>query len=316
LIGWRFIFYINIPIGLIGFVLALKYIRDNKTTAVKIDYIGTSMLIILLSFLSYGVVDIAGHGVSTFNMVLIILGLLLFIPFIITEMRVKDPVIELKAFKERILAFSLLAAFLQAVGYLSVIFMLTMYLQGIRGFSPLYASLLLVPGYVLASILAPFMGRLSDKIGAGIVATVGIFFMAAGLSVYFLLNLTSSIYLVISGSIIAGFGGSMFWPSNNSAVMSGAPRKIYGSISGLLRTLTNMGTLLSYVITITVATTTVPRAVAFEVFLGIGKLTGRVSTKFLTGIHYALLVSLILLVLAGIFSFVRARAHRKVENNW
>lgn len=296
-------------------MIALKYIKDNRRTTVKIDYIGTAMLIILLGLISYGAIDIAGSGVSIFNMVLIIIGIFLIVPFVLTEMRVKDPVIELKAFKERILTFSLMAAFFQAVGYLSVIFILIMYLQGIRAFSPLYASLLLVPGFVLASMFAPLMGRLSDRIGPSIVATVGIFFMAAGVSIYFLLNLTSSIYLAIGGSMISGFGGSMFWPSNSSTVMSGAPKKIYGSISGLLRTLTNMGTLLSYVITISVAAATVPRSVAFEVFLGLGKLTGKVSTKFLIGIHYALFVCMILLIIAGILSIARTRKHQNIENN-
>ncbi len=306
LIGWRYIFYINVPIGLIGFVIALKYIKDNRRTNIKIDYAGTAMLIVLLGLVSYGAISIAGNGVSLVNIILITIGLLLIIPFIFTELRVKDPVIELSAFKERILTFSLMAAFLQSVGYLSVIFILIMYMQGVRAFTPLYASLILVPGYVLASMFAPFMGRLSDRAGAGLVATVGIFFMAAGVFVYFLLNLTSSIYLIIGGSMISGFGGSMFWPSNNSAVMSGASKRIYGSISGLLRTLTNMGTLMSYVITITVAAATVPRYVAFEVFLGLGKLNGKISSKFMTGIHYALFVSIVLLIFAGIFSMVRA----------
>ncbi|MGC8496788.1 MAG: hypothetical protein ACP5NL_02130 [Thermoplasmata archaeon] len=146
------------------------------------------MLIVLLGFVSYGVIDIAGNGVSSFNVILIAIGLLLLIPFVFTE---------LSAFKERIRSFSLTAAFLQTVGYMSVIFILIMYLQGIRAFTPLYASLLLVPGYILASMLAPFMGRLSDRIGAGLVATTGIFFMAVGVSIYFLLNLTSPIYLII-----------------------------------------------------------------------------------------------------------------------
>lgn len=315
LIGWRYIFYINVPIGLIGFVIALRYIKDNRRRSVKIDYAGTAMLIVLLGLVSYGVIEIAGNGLSLFNITLISIGLLLLIPFIFTELRVKDPVIELSAFKERILSFSLMAAFLQAVGYLSVIFILIMYMQGIRAFTPLYASLILVPGYVLASMLAPFMGRLSDRIGAGIVATTGIFFMAAGVSVYFLLNLTSSIYLIIGGSMISGFGASMFWPSNNSAVMSGASKNIYGSISGLLRTLTNMGTLMSYVITITVAAATVPRYVAFEVFLGLGKLNGNVSSKFMAGIHYALFVSIVLLIFAGIFSIIRTRNPQNNEDS-
>ncbi|MGC8496787.1 MAG: hypothetical protein ACP5NL_02125 [Thermoplasmata archaeon] len=71
---------------------------------------------------------------------------------------------------------------------------------------------------------------------------------------------------------------------------------------------------MSYVITITVAAATVPRYVAFEVFLGLGKLNGKVSSKFMTGIHYALFVSIILLIFAGIFSIARTRTPQNNEN--
>ena len=304
LIGWRYIFYINVPIGLIGFVIALEYIRDNKRTSVKIDFAGTGLLLAALVLIAYGATNVAGYGLDAFNLALIISGILVFVPFVLLEKYAKSPMLALRAFKVRLLSFSLLAAFLQAVGYLSVVFILIMYLQGVRGFSPLYAALILVPGYVLASLLAPLMGRLSDRIGAGFVATTGIFFMAIGIMVYFFLTVTSTIYLVILGSLISGFGGAMFWPSNNSAVMSGAPRDLYGSISGLLRTLSNMGTLLSYVITVSVASLAVSRTVAFEVFLGVH---AKVPASFVNGIHSALTVSIILLIVAGFLSAGRIR---------
>ena len=86
--------------------------------------------------------------------------------------------------------------------------------------------------------------------------------------------------------------------------MSNSPRELYGSSSGLLRTLTNIGTLLSYVIAITVAASTVPRYVTFEVFLGLDKLEGNVSSKFVVGLHSALLVSMIVLVIGAIMSYI------------
>ncbi|WP_393971288.1 MFS transporter [Oxyplasma meridianum] len=313
-IGWRFIFYINIPIGIIGFLFALKYIRDDKRTGTTIDYPGTAILITLLSLISYGAVEIAGNGVQALNLSLVIVGIAMLIPFVLVERRVRDPLIVLKAFKERILTFSLLAATLQAVGYLSVLFILIMYLQGVRGFSPLDSSLLLVPGYIISSLFAPKMGKLSDKFGPRVMASTGIFMMAAGILIYLLMGVRSTLYLVIAGSIVTGFGGAMFWPSNNSAVMSGAPRELYGSISGLLRTLSNIGTLFSYVIAISIAALSVPRYVTFEVFLGTTKLQGGVSTKFLIGIHAALIASFAILIVAGLSSLVKSRNPGTVKN--
>lgn len=309
-IGWRYIFYINVPIGLIGFVLALRYVKDNNRAPSGIDLTGMIILLAFLSLLSYGATNIAGYGVNSINMTMVLLGLILIVPFIFVERTVESPVIEILAFREPRLTFSLFAALLQALGYLSVIFILIMYLQGIRGFTPLTASLLLVPGYVIASLLAPRMGRFSDRAGAGLVAGIGIFLMAAGVLIYFTLKVNSSIYVVILASIVSGLGGALFWPSNNSAVMSSAPRRLYGSVSGLLRTLSSIGTLMSYVITISVASLAIPRYVAFEVFLGTNhQLTGGVSAKFLGGLHAALLISLVLLVIAGFLSILKAGRH-------
>ena len=306
-IGWRFIFYINVPVGLIGLLFALRYIHDDKKTETTIDYAGTAILVTLLSLIAYGSVEIAGNGVQVLNLALVLIGIAMLIPFVLVERRAKDPLIVLKAFRERILTFSLIAATFQAVGYLSVLFILIMYLQGIRGFSPLDSSLLLIPGYIISSFLAPKMGKMSDKFGPRIVASTGIFMIAAGVLIYLLMGLNSTLYLVIAGSVVTGFGGAMFWPSNNSAVMSGAPRELYGSISGLLRTLSNIGTLFSYVIAISIAALSVPRYVAFEVFLGVSKLQGGVSAKFLTGIHAALIASFAILIVAGLSSLVKSR---------
>ena len=310
LTSWRFIFYINVPIGLIGFYLALKYIKDNQEEKVKMDYAGTGLLLTLLVLISYGAVEMAGNGVTLLNLSMVIAGLLLLIPFLIVEKVVKSPMLVLRAFKERMLSFSLLSATLQAIGYLSVLFILIMYLQGVRGYSPLDSALLLVPGYIISSLLSPRMGRLSDQIGPGYVASTGIFLMAIGVLIYYTMGVSTPIYLVIVGSIVTGMGGSLFWPSNSSAVMTASPRDLLGSVSGLQRTLSNIGTLMSYVIAISIAALSVPRYVAFEVFLGVDKLQGGISSKFMVGIHSALVVSFVILIFGALSSLVTVKMRK------
>ncbi len=137
------------------------------------------------------------------------------------------------------------------------------------------------------------------------VATVGIILMAIGVLVYITLRVSSPpYYVVIIGSLVTGFGAAMFWPSNNSAVMSSSPPELYGSSGGLMRTLSNIGTIISYVLSISIASLTVSRTVAYEVFLGVIRL-GSVSSQFLVGIRTAFIASVAILALAGIFSFVR-----------
>lgn len=312
-VGWQFIFYVNVPIGIFGMILGMKYIRPSKRRESRVDYAGMAFLAASLSAISYGATDTAGHGVTDFNISLIIIGLILLVPFLMVERRAQSPIINLRAFKNKVLTFSLLSAMSQAIGYLSVVFILIMYLQGIRDFTPFQAGLLLVPGYVIASMLSPMMGKYSDRFGSRLMATLGIFLMAVGVIIYFSLDLHTSLLLVIAGSVVSGIGASMFWPANNASVMSNAPVEIYGSISGLLRTLSNIGTLFSFVIAISVASASVPRSVAFEVFAGTSNLVGGVTTRFLGGIHSALFISTIILIVAGVLSVLRGSSRRRSE---
>uniref|UniRef100_A0A2U9IPF6 MFS transporter n=1 Tax=Acidianus sulfidivorans JP7 TaxID=619593 RepID=A0A2U9IPF6_9CREN len=309
-IGWRYIFYINVPIGIIALILGLREIKDVNIIQRKFDIPGVVLLGIALSLITYGAAETAGVGLTTLNIVLITLGILTLIPFVLVERKVESPVIDFRAFKNRVLSSSLLASFLQSAGYLATAFILIMYLQGIRGLSPFNASLLLVPGYVLASMLGPIAGRLSDRIGARIPATVGIALMMVTAFIYTRLTLTTPFIDIILASIIGGIGSSMFYPANNSAVMANAPRQLYGGISGVLRTLANIGIVLSYVITISVASLTVPRYVAFEVFLGTSHLIGGVGSKFLVGVHSAFYASIVILAMALVLSAIRGKEQR------
>ena len=310
-IGWRYIFYINVPIGIVAIILGLKYIKSYTRIKVKLDIRGMITLLAALSFLVYGAADIAGEGVRLLNIFFISIGLILLLAFIIIEKNQEFPIIDLKVFRSnRVFTYSLLSSFLQTTGYLATTFIIIMYLQGIRGLSPFYASLLLVPGYVLASLVAPFTGRLSDKIGARIPATIGIGLMIVAILIYLNLSLFTPLYVIMIASVIGGLGSSLFFPANNSAIMANAPRAFYGGASGVARTLSNIGTLLSYTIAISVASVTVSREVAFEVFLGTSNLIGGVAASFLVGLKSAFYVSLGILVIALVFSALRGKEAR------
>ncbi|MEM4086423.1 MAG: MFS transporter [Saccharolobus sp.] len=310
-IGWRYIFYINVPIGIVAIILGLKYIESYTRIKVKLDIRGMITLLAALSFLVYGAADIAGEGVRLLNIFFISIGLILLLAFIVIEKNQEFPIIDLKAFRSnRVFTYSLLSSFLQTTGYLATAFIIIMYLQGIRGLSPFYASLLLVPGYVLASLVAPFTGRLSDKIGARIPATIGIGLMIVAILIYLNLSLFTPLYVIMIASVIGGLGSSLFFPANNSAIMANAPRAFYGGASGVARTLSNIGTLLSYTIAISVASVTVSRQVAFEVFLGTSNLIGGVAASFLVGLKSAFYVSLGILIIALVFSALRGKEAR------
>jgi EmrB/QacA subfamily drug resistance transporter len=310
-ISWQYIFFLNVPIGIIAVAAGLKYVKDTTRTPAKLDLLGISLLAVALVFLSLGLVDFTTTGFSALSLTLIVIGAVLLPIFVWYDRRLENPMIDFEALKIRVLRNAVSSAFFVSLGYFSVVFLLIMYLQGIRGLSPLDAALLLVPGYVAGSFLGPLMGRLSDKYGSREIATLGVCFLGAAIFIYLTLGVTSSLYIVLLGSAVSGFGTSMFFPANNSAVMANARMGSYGSISGLLRTLQNIGILGSFVLAISVAAASIPRQVAFEVFIGTTILTGGVTKDFITGIDHAYYVSLAILVIAGVLSFIRGREIRK-----
>jgi EmrB/QacA subfamily drug resistance transporter len=310
-LSWQFIFFINIPIGVFAVIIGLKYIKDTEKTSAKLDLTGMGLLGSALVLLSLGLVNFASVGISALNIALTVIGAVLIPVYILYDRKIKNPMIDFEALKIRVLRNAILSAFFTSVGYFSVVFLVIMYLQGIRGLTPLNASLLLVPGYVAGSFLGPIMGRLSDKYGSREIATTGIFFLAVAIVIYLTMNAISPLYIVLFASAVSGLGTSMFFPANNSAVMANARTGSYGSISGLLRTVQNIGLVGSYVLAISVAAASIPRQVAFEVFIGTKSLSGGVSQAFISGIDHAFYASIAILAIAGVLSIIRGRDVRK-----
>jgi len=304
-LGWRYIFFINAPIGIVAVYLGLKYVHDVERHRTPLDLPGFALFGGALGALAYAAIDFASYGVRPLNEILILVGLAFLLPFLFWETRAKAPMLDFRLFRQRILTYSLGSSFLQGMGYLSVVFLLTMYLQGVRGLSPLDAALLLVPGYIVGGTLSPFFGRISDRLGARLVATLGIALMGAGVLAYASLRIDSPLAFVVGISVVTGLGSGMFWPANNAAIMASAPRGSYGAVSGLRSMLTNTGTLLSFVLAITIASATVPRYVAYEVILGTTKLIGGIGASFLAGIDGALYTATAILAAAAVLSALR-----------
>jgi EmrB/QacA subfamily drug resistance transporter len=310
-IGWEYIFFINIPIGILATAAGMRYVQDQVRIQSKMDIVGMFLLGLALILLSYSGVDFAGQGVAWTNIISFGLGIIISILFILFELRTTHPMINFSALSNRVLRYSISASFFLSLGYLSVVFLITMYLQGIRSLTPLDAALLLTPGYVVGSFLSPLMGRFSDRYGARIIATIGTVFLILATFVYLTLRTDTPLEVVLLASGISGIGTSMFFPANNSAVMANAPAGTYGGISGILRTVQNTGILGSFVIAITVAAASIPRTVAFEVFIGTTNLVGGVSEAFISGIDAALYISILIIGIAGVMSFMRGREIRE-----
>ncbi len=310
-IGWQYIFFINVPIGIVALILGMKYIVDKQKYAAKLDIPGMVTLAVALSLLLYGGIGYASVGAGIINILMIAAGIILFVIFYFIEKNVESPTMPLDMFNNVVFRNSIFAALLQGLGFLGVVFMVIMYLQGVRGFSPFYASLILIPGYVISGIVAPYMGRVSDKHGARVIATGGIALQIMGVLVYMLLTRTSPIYVVIIGSVIAGIGGAMFWPANSSAVMANAEKHRFGIASGLSRLFSSIGMMGSFIVVFIVAALSIPRSSAFEIFVGTSTITGNLAGGFDTGMRFSFVAMIAILIIAGIISLTRGKENRK-----
>jgi EmrB/QacA subfamily drug resistance transporter len=309
-VGWPYIFYINVPIGIAALYFGIKYIKTKERKQGHLDIRGMVTLSLMLFLITVGAISIASVGVSVLSVAMIIFGFILLPIFIIIQKRVKFPTIDLNIFKNKILFNSIFASFFQSLGYLSIAFIIIMYLQGVRGLSPFYAAILIAPGYVISSLTSPYMGRLSDRAGARIIATIGISLMIVAVLIYLTITSTTPYYIIIIGTIVSGLGSSMFYPANSSAVMANAQSDAYGASSGLLRTMANIGTLGSFVITITAASLAVSRNVAFKIFVGTSDLTGNISSEFIKSMHTVFIISALILFAAAVLSVSRGKEQR------
>lgn len=314
-INWRFIFFINLPVGLITLALGSRVLRERSPRVRQpldltgMIFFGSGLLLVLLAL-----TNLAGFGWNARDGWMLLAGALFLGAFIRWEQQTPTPLLDLSLFHQRVLTASILAAFFQALGNYAVLFLVTMYLQGVRGLSPFVASLLLTPGYVVGGLIGPWSGHLADRYGARLPASIGLLFQILGVLLYATLGPTTPLGVVVAASILTGCGSGFFFPANNSAVMANAPAHHYGVASGLLRTLANVGMVGSFAVALLAASTAIPREEAFAIFLGTSELTGPLALAFLKGFHQALLSAIVPLTIALVLSILRGPEVRGVNS--
>ena len=242
-LGWRSLFYLMIPLGLV--VLALTFWKLKGEWAVckgeKFDLPGSVIYSIALFLIIYGfslLPEITGI-IST------IFGIIGIITFVILELKTKSPVFEIKLFKNATFAFSNLAALINYSATFAVIFLLSLYLQYIKGLSPGNAGLILIAQPVVMAILAPIAGRLSDRYNPRLIASVGMALTTIGLLFFVFLNANTSYEFIIAGLIILGAGFGLFSSPNTNAIMGSVEKRFYGVASASVGTMRLIGQTLS-----------------------------------------------------------------------
>lgn len=242
--SWHAVFFINVPIGLLGIVMAARFIPSETTTArrERFDTLGallfTAGIVALLLALNQG----AEWG-WTSPLTLGLLGgaVLIFAIFIVVEQRTTFPMVDLTLFRSRLFSASTATAVTNYICLYTIVFLLPFYLIQGRGFSPQDAGLILTAQPLVMVFAAPLSGTLSDRIGSRVLATLGMAILAGGLIWLAQLGPESSVTDIVLPLAVVGLGTGIFVTPNNSALMGSAPRERQGIAAGILATARNVG---------------------------------------------------------------------------
>jgi EmrB/QacA subfamily drug resistance transporter len=314
---WRWIFFINVPIGILGAVWGYRALHETSTRiqGERFDPIGAGSLSVgLVALLVALTLGIEYRWDSPPILALFAAFVVLLVVFFWWERRAANPVIDPSLFRNRVYNFSVLAAMMQALALFAVNFLIVFYLQAVRGYDPLRAALLLIPLPIVTAVLAPASGWLADRIGAVVPATIGLLIQGAALVWFSRLTPTTPYLQIAGGLALMGTGGGLFYPPNTSAAMNGAPRNRLGIASATLATLRQAGMVTSFAVAMAVAAGSLPRDVMMQLFVGTSITLGsEVMQSFVIGMRSAFEVSIALCVVAAALSLVRGKEDRRAQ---
>jgi len=295
-ISWRSVYLMNVPLGMFVIILAFWKLKGEWAEAKgeKFDIMGSVLYGLAIIALMYGITLLPALR----SLGLILLGFFGIWAFFKWESSVESPVFDLRLFRNnKVFAYSNLAALISYSATFAVTFLLSLYLQNIKGLSPQGAGLILVSQPVVMAIFSPISGRLSDKIEPRIVASIGMAFTTFGLFLLTFLNENSTVTFLLVSLILLGFGFALFASPNTNAIMSSVEKRFYGLASGAMGTMRQLGMMIS----MGVAT------LVFAVLIGRVQITPEHYPAFMKSLKWAFSIFSIL-CLGGIFaSLVRGK---------
>jgi EmrB/QacA subfamily drug resistance transporter len=242
-IGWRWIFFVNLPIALVAILITLAKAQDSRDpTARRVDWIGFVSFSGSLFMLVFALVQGNAKGWNSHLIVGLLVGsAVLMAVFLIAEWRQRDPMLDLSLFKRPAMVGVSLAAFTVSASIFAMTLYLTLYLQEVLGYSPFAAGLRLLPFTMLAFLAAPVAGKLSVKVHSRYLLGLGLFLLALGCNLATHVQPDSLWTVLLPGFLVAGLGVGIINPVLASASVSVVPPERSGMASGSSSTFRQVG---------------------------------------------------------------------------
>ena len=296
--GWRLIFFINILIGIIGYIGALLILPDDYQNGEHEGFDLGGAVLFFLGMISLLLAINNGYdwGWSSFPVLCgIILGILFLISFLIIEKKVLYPMIDLSLFRIPPYLIGNIAGCLSFIAMFGNNMIFPFYLQQILNYSPSKVGLVMMAFPIVMAVVAPLSGYASDKFGPLKLTTAGLFVMAISMFYYSTLTVSSGFLDVLPGPLLGGLGSGLFQSPNNSSVMSSVPPTklgVAGSITSLVR---NVGMVIGIAFSVTL----------FEVRGGVSSPTPEQIPIFLSAYHTVMLAAMFIALVGLFISFSR-----------
>jgi EmrB/QacA subfamily drug resistance transporter len=289
-LGWRSIFWINVPLCLIVIILVLWQLKGEWAEArgESVDLPGSILYALTLVLTMYGLSQLP----SILGIGFIVVGGIGVFSFFFVEARTNSPVLDVRIFRSNaVFTFSNLAALLHYCSTYGVGFLMSLYLQYIKGLSPQNAGLVLICQPIMMALFSPLAGRLSDRIEPRVIASLGMFFTSLGIYILSFIGNNTGLPYIVFALIFIGFGFALFSSPNTNAVMSSVEKRYLGIASGTLGTMRVIGQALSMGVIMMI----------FSIIIGKAQITPELYPPFLESAKIALTI-MGTLCFIGIFS--------------
>ena len=235
---WRWIFYVNVPVGLVVTIAAIGVLTERRRLdRGRFDPAGAVLLGVGLAALTLGLSFGQDWGWTSWSILLLLgVGAAAFAAVVVVERRVPAPLLSFDLFRSRVFSFSLLSFVLAMLALFAVGFLLPFYFEELRGFGVQASGLLLTPLSLTLAVVAPVSGALADRYGSRWLAPIGLAVACVGLVLLSRLTLDSSIAEIVGCLVVTGLGQGLFSAPNTRTLMAAAPRQMHGVASGVLAT--------------------------------------------------------------------------------
>jgi EmrB/QacA subfamily drug resistance transporter len=243
-IGWRWIFYLNLPVGLWAAYLAWNLLEESKedVKGISVDFPGAISLMLTYSLFIYAMNQLPHTGWKDPTVIqTMTLSFAAFAVFVFVERRVKTPILSFSLFANRLFSASMLSLFFITLTQSAISFLMPFYLQNILHFSPSQMGWIMIANSVVIVMVAPIAGWLSDRMGSRLLCTMGSALIV--IAQYFIasLGVDASIPRIVFPLVLTGLGWAIFNSPNQSAILGAVARDKVGTASGMTTTAARTG---------------------------------------------------------------------------